>query len=154
MTAIRAARPSECERLSSLALRSKAHWGYDDEFLAAAEELAIHPADLDRMLVMVATAPNDEPLGFFALECDPPEGELTALFVEPDRVAAGLGRLLWEECVAAAAERGVERMRIESDPFAEGFYVSRGAVRTGTTPSQSIPGRELPLLRFDISSGR
>ncbi len=30
---IRAARPGEADALSALCLRSKAHWGYDDDFL-------------------------------------------------------------------------------------------------------------------------
>ena len=32
---IREARPDEAELLSELAFRSKAHWGYDAEFLEA-----------------------------------------------------------------------------------------------------------------------
>ncbi len=32
---LRAARPDEAEALSGLTMRSKAYWGYDEEFLAA-----------------------------------------------------------------------------------------------------------------------
>ena len=32
---VRRARPAEADELSELALRSKAHWGYDEAFMAA-----------------------------------------------------------------------------------------------------------------------
>jgi hypothetical protein len=66
---IRPARPDEATDLSALAMRSKAYWGYDDDFLRA--------------------------------------------------------------CRA---------------------YVRHGAVREGDVPSESIPGRMLPRLRWPISA--
>ncbi len=41
-------------------------------------------------------------------------------------------------------------LSIQSDPHAEGFYLRLGARRTGEAPSQSIPGRLLPMLEFDL----
>lgn len=41
---------------------------------------------------------------------------------------------------------------IDADPNAEPFYRAMGAVRIGATPSGSIPGRELPLLEFTLTS--
>ncbi len=37
---------------------------------------------------------------------------------------------------------------IGSDPHAEPFYLARGAERVGSV----LPGRMLPLLRFDVSA--
>jgi GrpB-like predicted nucleotidyltransferase (UPF0157 family)/GNAT superfamily N-acetyltransferase len=148
---IRRAAPTESETLSELALRSKAYWGYDAGFLAACRaELSVHTADLERSRVTVAED-ADQILGFYALSGGPPEGELTLLFVEPDRIATGIGQMLWNHALATAARVGLSRIRIESDPFAEGFYLAMGATRVGETPSRSIPDRRLPLLRFDVS---
>jgi hypothetical protein len=72
------------------------------------------------------------------------------LFVEPGRIGAGVGRTLWEDCLATAARIGLSRIRVESDPFAEGFYLMMGATRVGDVRSQSIPERRLPLLGFDM----
>ena len=41
-------------------------------------------------------------------------------------------------------------MSIQSDPYAEGFYLAMGAVRVGELESTVTPGRMLPLLRFDL----
>jgi GrpB-like predicted nucleotidyltransferase (UPF0157 family)/GNAT superfamily N-acetyltransferase len=150
--AIRSADPAECRALSDLALRSKAHWGYDERFLAACRaELTVEPDDVQRLRVTVADDAG-EILGFYALGGGPPEGELSFLFVEPARIGSGVGRMLWEDCLASAARVGLSRIRIESDPFAEGFYVAMGAMRVGDAPSQSIPDRSVPLLSFDMGS--
>jgi predicted acetyltransferase len=45
-------------------------------------------------------------------------------------------------------------LAIQADPNAEPFYLSRGAVRVGTEPSQSIPDRVLPLLELDCQVGK
>ncbi|HMG25407.1 MAG TPA: GNAT family N-acetyltransferase [Acidimicrobiia bacterium] len=148
---VRRAEPGECGALSHLALRSKAHWGYDERFLAACKaELTVDPALVERHRVTVAEE-SREIAGFSALAGAPPVGELTFLFVEPGRIGAGIGRTLWRECVATAARVGLSEIRIESDPNAAGFYAAMGAVRIGDARSQSIPDRRLPVLSFDMA---
>jgi len=149
---IRPAVPAECPALSDLALRSKGYWGYDPSFLEACrDELTVDPADVDRLRVTVAEG-DGHILGFYALGGDPPEGEIWFFFVAPERIGTGIGRTLWRHCLATAARIGLARIRIESDPNARGFYLARGAVEVGETPSQSIPGRSNPLLALDVES--
>ena len=52
-----------------------------------------------------------------------------------------------------ARRLGARCMTIEADPFAAAFYERMGAVRIGVAPSGSVPGRKLPLLRFDLGGG-
>jgi GNAT superfamily N-acetyltransferase len=146
----RSAEAAECDALSSLALRSKAHWGYDNDFLEACRaELTVNAADFSHLLVTVAEE-SGAIVGFYALATDPPDGELCLFFVEPSRIGTGIGRALWHDAVATAARVGLSRLRIESDPFAEAFYLAMGAARVGEAPSRSIPDRSLPVLSIDI----
>ena len=73
---------------------------------------------------------------------------LESLFAEPSAIGSGAGRALFEWAVKAAARLGARELQIDSDPGAEGFYLAMGAVRVGTSPSASIPGRELPQLVY------
>jgi GrpB-like predicted nucleotidyltransferase (UPF0157 family)/N-acetylglutamate synthase-like GNAT family acetyltransferase len=149
---IRRADAADCAALSDLALRSKAHWGYDAKFLEACRaELTVHPSDVQRSRVIVAEE-SGELLGFYVLAGEPPQGELTFLFVDPARIGTGVGRALWRCCMTSAARAGLSRVRIESDPFAEGFYAAMGAKRVGEAPSQSIPDRMLPLMTVEIGA--
>jgi GNAT superfamily N-acetyltransferase len=90
--------------------------------------------------------------GFYGLDGDEPDGELWWLFVEPSAIGTGAGRALWEHATRKAVGLKWKRMRIEADPGAEGFYLAMGANRTGSAPSQSIPGRDLPLLEYEIGT--
>ena len=42
-------------------------------------------------------------------------------------------------------------MLIHGDPHADAFYRAMGARKIGTRPSESIPGRELPLYNIDLT---
>lgn len=148
---VRPGRPSEAAELTGLALRSKGHWGYDEAFLAACrDELTMAPADIDRRRTAVAEE-DGRVLGFTTLEGAPPAGVLGMMFVEPDALGRGVGRLLFGHVVAEARRLGFARFTIDADPNAEGFYRAMGAVRIGATPSGSVPGRELPLLEFTLT---
>lgn len=76
---------------------------------------------------------------------------LDFFYLDPACIGLGYGRLLWRHAVAAARRHGHRRILIPSDPHAEGFYRAKGAHRIGEVPSGSIPGRFLPLMRFDVA---
>ena len=76
--------------------------------------------------------------------------ELSHFFVDPPSIGRGVGRVLWDDAVRRAEARGHARLVIQSDPNAEGFYRKLGAERIGVVPSQARPGRNLPLLVYEL----
>ncbi|MFF9685692.1 GNAT family N-acetyltransferase [Streptomyces sp. NPDC014623] len=147
---LRPGRPEEAAELTGLALRSKAHWGYDEAFMAACrDELTVSPGDAAGGRTAVAEE-GGRLLGFTTLSGEPPEGALGMMFVEPDAIGRGVGRQLFEHTAAQARRLGFVRLLIDADPHAEAFYAAMGAVRIGVAPSGSVPGRELPLLELDL----
>ncbi|MFJ6215601.1 GNAT family N-acetyltransferase [Streptomyces sp. NPDC092296] len=147
---VRAARPEEAGPLSELALRSKGHWGYDAAFLAACRaELTLTADQLAARRTRVAED-GGRVLGFTTLEGDPPDGKLGMCFVALEAIGRGVGRLLFDRMAAEARTLGFRRLTIDADPNAEPFYLAMGAVRIGSTPSGSIPGRVLPLLAYQV----
>ncbi|MDJ0749337.1 MAG: GNAT family N-acetyltransferase [Woeseiaceae bacterium] len=151
---IREAFPEEANLLSRLALRSKAHWGYSEDFLdACRSELTVDASRLgNEDYQCFAALDGDSIVGFYALESiSAGSSELEALFVEPERIGCGVGRLLIQHALRILSERGVERLIIQGDPHATEFYVAAGARQVGTRESGSIPGRELPLFEIEIA---
>lgn len=147
---LRPANVGEVGSLTELALRSKGYWGYGPAFLEACrDELTLHPRELEARRVVVADS-GGEPVGFYSLEGQPPEGELGYLFVEPSAIGHGIGGQLWVHMCDTARKLGFRQIRIESDPGARPFYESRGADLVGTVASTSVPGRELPVLRYSL----
>lgn len=149
---LRPARPDEAGVLSGLALRSKAHWGYDEAFLDACRPaLTLRPDEVSARRATVAVA-GGAIVGFYTLDSSPPSGELDNLWVEPAGMSNGVGRRLWEHAMATAAAAGLTEVLIEADPYAEGFYLAMGAERIGAVPSTAIPGRLLPRMRYRINA--
>jgi ribosomal protein S18 acetylase RimI-like enzyme len=147
---IRRAQPTEAAGLSELALRSKAHWGYDDAFLEACRDvLTLSPADVEAGAVFVAEF-DGAPAGFYRLGGGPPEAELEDLWVDPETMGRGVGSALLAHAAASARKRGCTSVLVESDPHAEGFYRSQGAQRVGERTSSVDEGRQLPLLRLEL----
>jgi GNAT superfamily N-acetyltransferase len=150
-SAIRRAQPAEAGALSALALRSKAHWGYDADFLAACrDDLTLLPEEIATSLTYVADG-VDAPAGYYRLLLeDNGVAELDALFVEPTEMGQGIGKRLWRHAVDTAAKLGCSVMIWQSDPQAEGFYLAMGAQRNGESESTVTPGRMLPLMRYRL----
>lgn len=148
---IRPGRADESARLSDLALRSKAHWGYSDAFLEACrDELSLAAADFGTDVVFVLER-GHEIAGFYVLEpLSADDVELGFLFVEPAEMGRGCGKRLLAHARDEAKRRGWRRIVVQSDPNAAAFYASCGARVVGVAPSASIPGRELPLLEIDL----
>jgi GNAT superfamily N-acetyltransferase len=147
---IREARPDEAGRLSELARRSKASWGYDEDFMSrASEELTIPMDAIHAHQVWVLQKESGAILGFLRVIPGDP-AILEDLWVEPAAMGAGHGRRLWEHAAAVARSGGASAMELDADPNALGFYERMGAVRVGVTPSTVVAGRELPRMRVPL----
>ena len=149
---IRRALPGDAARLSDLAMRAKAVWGYDAEFMAACrDELTLTGGDVETLPTFIAEI-GCALLGFYSLErLSDDRVELGHLFVEPEAIGRGVGRRLIEHAKRQARAAGHGTMVIQGDPNAERFYRVAGGRLVGTQESLSIPGRMLPLFHLDLA---
>lgn len=103
---------SDGRRPSDIARRSKAHWGYTEEQLAFwgkqltldAEELAGRPA--------FAAEVDGSVVGFYTLKPGDPDWELDNLWVVPEHIGHGFGRMLFEHALCTAARGGAREVAI------------------------------------------
>ena len=132
--------------LSDLIMRSKAVHGYDAAFMEACrEELTLTQEKISRGPIIVAEF-GGAPAGVAQVMSYNGEWHLELLFIDPKHMGLGIGRRLMAWTVEEARCQGAKELHIEADPDAEAFYLKMGAERRGEAPSQSIPGRSLPLL--------
>ncbi len=155
MPAIRPAQAGEAESLTALCIRSKAHWGYDAEFMRhSARALAVSEADIERGTVLVAFDAAGRVLGMASvLVEDDGLADLDAMFVDPPAIGGGAGRALFAAAADLARRHGARRMTILADPNAAPFYERMGARFLRNAPSDAIPGRTLPLYEYDLTEG-
>ncbi|MBI1238891.1 MAG: GNAT family N-acetyltransferase [Alphaproteobacteria bacterium] len=149
---LRPARTSDSAALSDLAMRSKAHWGYDAAFLEACRaELTITPERIEAEQMTVAEE-RGALVGMIALAAEGAEGEIEDFFVSPEAIGQGIGRRLMEHALSQARAAGLARIGVDADPNAEAIYVRFGFVRIGLSLSASIPGRMLPRLERAVEA--
>src|SRR6266567_3766600 len=150
MLTLRSAKPNEAAALTELCLRSKAAWGYDDEFmLACRNELTLTPEDICTSDVHVAEA-DGRVIGVAQIALSGKVAALDKLFVDPGSLRLGAGRKLFAWAKTIARQGGATSLVIESDPDAAPFYRHMGATDDGVVLSGSVPGRFIPRLRIDL----
>jgi GNAT superfamily N-acetyltransferase len=136
-------------------MRSKAHWGYPDEFMEACRAELTYDSGYLAVHEVYVVEVGDHVAGFCSLErLDDERVELGGLFVEPALIGTGLGRALMQRALVAARAAGARSMVIHGDPHAAAFYEAAGAVDVGRVASNSIPGRFLPLYEIDLREER
>jgi GNAT superfamily N-acetyltransferase len=149
---VRNAKPGESESLTALCVRSKAHWGYDAEFMRlCTAALKVSEASIAAGRVLVATDAAGRTIGTVSVAEDGDLAELALMFVDPPAMGGGTGRTLFEEAVSLARRLGYRRMTILADPNAAPFYERMGACFVRNAPSDAIPGRSLPLYEYDLT---
>ena len=149
---IRRAVAEDADALTDLALRSKAHWGYDAAFMAACvEELTTTAGAISTNEIWLAEACG-EIIGFYELIAYTGRryGEIRMCFVAPEHMGRGIGRRLWGHVEARAAAHNLERLGLDADPNAVPFYSAMGMAVIGESPSGSIAGRMLPRMEKQL----
>lgn len=150
---IRRAEPGDAKTLTALALKSKAHWGYDAAFMAMIEHDFVITEDYVRNWPVYVLVEGSDVIGFYGFRDIDDEPFLCDLWMAPAFIGKGLGKSLWRHAVDVARDAGRDRFLIESDPNAEGFYLKMGAKRIGSIKSKPT-GRMLPLLEMLVPSKR
>lgn len=145
---IRKAEVTDNKVLSNLAYRSKAYWGYSEDFLEKCkDDLTVTVDYIEKNPVYVMESDN-KIVAFYSFSLN--SEKLEALFIDPDYIGKGLGKLIWTDLINRAKELNIKEFTLDSEPNAEGFYLKMGAKRIGYTPSTVFPDRSLPLMKVNV----
>jgi GNAT superfamily N-acetyltransferase len=152
LPAFRLARPDELEAITALAIRSKRYWGYSDEFIETlTPELTFRQADLDDERTRVEVLESDgELVAAIRLRRRTELAYLEDLWIDPQAIGQGYGRISFERAAHIGREWGKGVMELEADPHAEPFYLHLGCQRVWMSPVTSVPGRSVPLMRYAL----
>jgi GNAT superfamily N-acetyltransferase len=150
-TRIRRARAADCATLTRLAHAAKRFWGYPETLIRLwRSDLTVTPESLRENAVYCATR-GSRVVGFYALSGDGAERELAHMWVAPRHIGTGVGKLLFAHLRRRLRTAGATRLRVASDPHAQGFYLAMGARRVGRVAS-TPRGRTLPLLALRVQT--
>jgi ribosomal protein S18 acetylase RimI-like enzyme len=148
---IRFAAPDEGAALEALQWRASLFWEeYRKDLLAHPDAIEVARDAIRRRQVRVLER-SGRVAGFsVVLRLAAGVAELDGLFVEPEFMRQGVGRLLVEDAARAARAAGLRRIEVTANPRAVGFYRRLGFVRDGTVATRFGPGVRMHL---DLASG-
>lgn len=145
---IRRGLASEAQTLTAIAKKAKASWRYTQSQLDAwRETLTIQPGHIGSSFTYVVEV-ESEVAGFYSLRNSEGTWILDHLWVLPKCMRRGLGRALLSHARSLAARDGAAYIAVDSEPYAEPFYLACGAQRVGAVaaPVEGEPLRERPQL--------
>jgi GNAT superfamily N-acetyltransferase len=120
---VREARATDEERLRELTFESKAHWGYDRDFVRRWADGFTFESGQERWVAEV-----DGVIVAWVGLVPPPDGVavLDDLWVDPGWMRHGLGSRLFHLAAARARELGAARLEWGAERNALGFYEKMG----------------------------
>jgi GNAT superfamily N-acetyltransferase len=145
---MRQALPKEGERLKEIGIESKAHWGYDEEFMSRFARVISMSSEYVRKHDVWVLETAGDIAGFYGLIHREDLCELDHLWLLPRFIGSGLGRLMFEHAVRRAGEIGATRLELEAEPNALGFYRRMGAREV--REAQSALGRTVQIMALDL----
>jgi GNAT superfamily N-acetyltransferase len=121
------AQPHMAPMLSEVAIAAKSYWRYPAHWIEQwRTQLTIKPEYVRDNDVYATVNQAEQIVGWYAVAGTGAFLVLDNLWVRPDHIGTGVGRMLLEHAVAHAAARGADTLELEADPHAAGFYERMG----------------------------
>jgi GNAT superfamily N-acetyltransferase len=147
------AEPSQATQLTKIAYAAKAFWNYPEQWLAFWREhgdMTITALSIAANPTFVATK-DHELIGFYTLILQQDTAILENLFIKPDFIGQGLGKLLFQHAREQAKQLGAKKLTLESDLNAKAFYEHMGMKQIGERKSMLFrEERVLPIMEIEL----
>ncbi|MCL7754493.1 GNAT family N-acetyltransferase [Polaribacter sp. Z022] len=141
---------SDAKKLTEIALKSKAFWGYSNTQIESwRDDLTITQKMFDEWTIYKYLI-NKDIVGFYILNrVNIRTSILEFLFISPKFIKQGLGKKLLLHAIEKCKKESCVIINVLSDPNAEAFYAKHGFKIIAQIES-SVPGRFLPEMEFEI----
>jgi len=148
---IRRALPEDCRALKAVARAAKGYWHYSSDYMELwNHDQEITPDYVEHYQVRCVVS-GRKIIGFYAYSTDGEIRDLTHLWVAPEHIGTGVGRILLRDAIERLRADGVRGLHIIADPNAEGFYLRMGARRLAETRPGPL-GQQSPVLVLDVNT--
>lgn len=137
--------------LSKITYLGKAFWGYDKQLLDKwKEDLTITPDYIIKNNVFKLIS-DGKIIGFYSfLKLENNILKLDFLFILPEYIGSGIGKLLMTDFIDKAKNLNIEKIILDADPNAEKFYKKFG-FQTYNKLESSVKNRFLPQMELILN---
>lgn len=151
MICIQRANPEQADQLTHIAMAAKAHWGYPDHWMEIWQPQLTFSPEYFMENESWAAVVNESLVGFYTLQVKNGKSWIENLWVLPEFIGKGIGKMLFLHAVELSRRRGNRVLQLEADPNALGFYEKMGMHKVGERRSE-VDGhlRILPLMEMNL----
>ncbi|KQS92584.1 GNAT family N-acetyltransferase [Chryseobacterium sp. Leaf394] len=150
MTEIIKANADDNRILTEITKRSKAYWGYSDEQINEWSDLLTITSEYIQSNEVYKLVINQSAVAYYSyFEIENNSVRLDNLFVLPENMRKGYGKLLMNDFILKIKQSKRSRIILDADPNAQKFYESFGFVKSGQIET-SIKDRFLPIMELNI----
>ncbi|CAD7816507.1 hypothetical protein CHRY9390_03183 [Chryseobacterium aquaeductus] len=134
--------------LTDITKKSKAYWGYSEQQMNEWSDLLTVSSEYIQNNKVFKLIVNESIVGYFSyMNIENNLVRLDNLFVLPEYIGKGYGKLLLNHFILNIRQSGITRIILDADPNAEKFYESFGFIKTGQIKT-SIKDRFLPIMEL------
>ena len=138
------------EVLTEITKKSKAHWGYTKKQMENwSTDLTITKKYIESNHVYKLCVDTHTIWYYSYIYLNEKEVKLDNLFVLPNYIGRGFGRLLMNDFLERVKKENRKKVTLESDPNAENFYQHYGFIKVDHIET-AISGRYLPIMELKI----
>jgi ribosomal protein S18 acetylase RimI-like enzyme len=150
MTEITKSNIEDAKILTDITKKSKAYWGYSDEQMEMwSDVLTITKKYIEANYVYKILV-DHLTVGYYSYTIlDENEVKLDNLFVLPDYIGNGFGKLLMNDFINRIKSGERKKIVLDSEPNAEKFYENFGFIKVGQIET-AIKSRYLPIMELKL----
>lgn len=151
MISIQRAVPAQAVELSEIAFAAKAHWGYPKHWMEMWRPQLVFSSEYFEQYESWVASDDTRPIGFYTVEEKSGNAWLENLWILPEYIGRGIGKMLFLHAVDLSRQRGYKLLQLEADPNAVGFYRKMGMYKISERQYE-IDGqpRILPTMEFSL----
>lgn len=150
MTEIIKANVNDDRILTEITKTSKAYWGYSDKQMDEWSDLLTITSEYIQNNEVYKLVINKSTAAYYSyFEIENNSVRLDNLFVSPENIGKGYGKLLMNDFILKIKNSKTKRIILDADPNAQKFYESFGFVEAGQIET-SIKDRFLPIMELKI----
>jgi len=136
--------------LTDITKKSKAYWGYSDEQMRKWSDLLTITEEYIQNNEVYKLIINQSIVAYYSyFEIEKDSVRLDNLFVSPENIGKGYGKLLMNDFILKIKKSEAKRIILDADPNAQKFYENFGFVKIGEIET-SIKDRFLPIMELKL----
>jgi N-acetylglutamate synthase-like GNAT family acetyltransferase len=147
---IRSAKVDEYEILTKIAIESESYWNYDSEHIEKFKSFYRVTEEFISNNSTFVIEKDGNIVGFYGFISENNEPSLEYLYIDPQYINKGYGKLLWKHMVENCKKNNIKEFSIVTSPQAKEFYTKMGALQVGEIESLVKRGRKIPLLTYTL----